>query len=43
MIGGLMIVVGQVILAYNVWQTARGTIRAKQYAAAVLPVQEAQF
>lgn len=43
MLGGLMIVAGQVMLAYNIWQTARGTVRAKKYAAAALPVQEAQF
>ena len=41
-LGGLMIVAGQVILAYNIWQTARGTVRTRQHTAATLPMQEAQ-
>jgi cbb3-type cytochrome oxidase subunit 1 len=40
MIGGVMVVIGQVVLAYNVWHTARGTIRAQQHVTAILVPQE---
>jgi cytochrome c oxidase cbb3-type subunit 1 len=41
MLGGAMVVIGQVLLAYNVWQTARGAVHAKQHAGATLAPQEA--
>jgi cytochrome c oxidase cbb3-type subunit 1/cytochrome c oxidase cbb3-type subunit I/II len=41
MLGGSLVVVGQFLLAYNVWQTARGAVPTRQPAAAVLAPQEA--
>jgi len=40
MLGGAMVVAGQVLLAYNVWQTARGAVHARQQVTALAP-QEA--
>jgi cbb3-type cytochrome c oxidase subunit I len=41
MLGGAMVVVGQLILAYNIWQTARGAVHAREHVAAALAPQEA--
>lgn len=41
MAGGSLVVVGQLLLAYNVWQTARQAVRTRPPAAAVLAPQEA--
>ena len=41
MLGGAMVVAGQVLLAYNVWQTARAAIHARQHVTATLAPQEA--
>lgn len=40
MLGGAMVVVGQVLLAYNIWQTARGTVYARRDVTATLAPQE---
>jgi cbb3-type cytochrome oxidase subunit 1 len=40
MLGGAMVVAGQVLLAYNVWQTSRGAVHARQQVTALAP-QEA--
>ncbi len=41
MLGGAMVVGGQVSLAYNIWQTARGAVHAKQHVTTTLAPQEA--
>jgi cytochrome c oxidase cbb3-type subunit 1 len=41
MLGGAMLVCGQVLLAYNVWQTARGAVHAREHVTATLAPQEA--
>lgn len=41
MLGGGMVVAGQLALAYNIWQTARGAVRAGRPVAAALAPQEA--
>jgi cbb3-type cytochrome c oxidase subunit I len=41
MLGGAMIVGGQFVLAYNIWQTARGVAYTRQRATATLAPQEA--
>jgi cbb3-type cytochrome c oxidase subunit I len=40
-LGGLMMVGGQVVLGYNIWQTARGAVHRRQHAGAILMPQEA--
>jgi cytochrome c oxidase cbb3-type subunit 1 len=41
MLGGAMVVAGQLLLAYNVWQTARGAVHTKAHVRATLAPQEA--
>jgi cbb3-type cytochrome oxidase subunit 1 len=41
MLGGALVVVGQILFAYNVWQTARGAVHARQHTRATLAPQEA--
>jgi cbb3-type cytochrome c oxidase subunit I len=41
MLGGALVVVGQLLFSYNVWQTARGAVHARQHTRATLAPQEA--
>jgi hypothetical protein len=41
MFGGGLVVGGQVLLAYNIWQTARGAAQAQPQVTAGLAPQEA--
>lgn len=41
MLGGSLVVAGQILLAYNIWQTARGTVGTRRAAPVGLAPQEA--